>query len=37
MQSELSCISSDRSPNHKIANFPTRGNPHKFKKHPRDQ
>ena len=26
------CISSDGIPNHKIGNFPTRGNPHKFKK-----
>ena len=26
------CISSDGVPNHKIGNFPTRGNPHKFKK-----
>ena len=29
---EQSCISSDGTPNHKIGNFPTRGNPHKFKK-----
>ena len=25
------CISSNGIPNHKIGNFPTRGNPHKFK------
>ena len=29
---EQTCISSDGSPNHEIGNFPTRGNPHKFKK-----
>ena len=29
---EQTCISSDGTPNHKIGNFPTRGNPHKFKK-----
>ena len=29
---EQSCISSDGTPNHEIGNFPTRGNPHKFKK-----
>ncbi len=29
---EQTCISSIGSPNHEIGNFPTRGNPHKFKK-----
>ena len=29
---EQTCISSDGTPNHKIGNFPTRGNPHKFRK-----
>ena len=29
---EETCILSDGTPNHKIGNFPTRGNPHKFKK-----
>ena len=29
---EQSCISSDGTPNHEIGNFPTRGNPHKFKR-----
>ncbi len=29
---EQTCISSDGSPNHEIGTFPTRGNPHKFKK-----
>ena len=29
---EQSCISSDGTPNHKIGNFQTRGNPHKFKR-----
>jgi len=29
---EQTCISSDGTPNHKIGIFPTRGNPHKFKK-----
>ena len=29
---EQSCISSDGTPNHKIGNFPNKGNPHKFKR-----
>ena len=29
---EQVCISSDGTPNHKIGKFPTRGNPHKFKR-----
>ena len=33
---EKTCISSDGIPNHKIGNFPTRGNPHKFKKQKRN-